>query len=444
MTDFKFKDVICVGFLPEILDIKFSINTDYIELILQSDVRCVLLSFKNVKEISLVGLDLAINALEFIRQRSKKSIGFCDYDEETFEFIIKTKKLINLSLFENIQIAWLLYSINNQRVIAYVDDEQQCELLFYKLTMYSNFVKIVKNKERFDELKQDYKLQITSKTRIKSGQKPKLYEKDGAIVYCLDSIIHSEFVDSFDIDEFNRMLKVGFKIFTFSLGSAPTLGLYAANFLSKISKIAFEYNAVISICGIGTKHISPDIIAMIKKSNIYLYDSINAFFDDDSIIYADVSNADFPVAHVTKQIVTYVPEVIKCVIASLDFVYDVPILYDKTQIRSYELPQNQSVALSIMYFGSINFRLVLTLQQPLANKLSQLFFDDNNNSRLCFYGLLNIISSKITSFFETKNIILKPTMPRIYINEDFYDTKSIGAFVKFEISRYSGSLYISA
>lgn len=437
-------EILSICYLPENLDINFSISQDDAQKIYISKTKCILFSFKNTKNINLIGLEQAVRFLEFLGKKTQKQIGFCEYDKDVFNFILKNRKILNFSLFQSEKIARLFFENLAKRVAVLEPKKELRDEIFLTLSSRQKCVYAPKNPKNFDKNIENFSDTITPLTILNTQKFDEIYERDTAVIYSVKGLMDSDFVASFSYKHYTALIHAGFRFFAFDVECSGAFGLSAAKFLSKISSIGREYGVLISVCGVKKLNISAKIYKILTDLHIFFYPSLDAFLNDDSVVYVD-EKVDFSPKHITKQLGPFVPKIIKESVNSLDFVFNKEVFYEQIKVSNYEINQDLEFSSGVLsFYGDIDFRLVLSLDKALLDELSKGFFDDESEHRLSLYGLLNIISSKITALFASKNLNLEVAMPKFYLGENYFDTTSVGALVDFFIDEKAGAIFVSS
>lgn len=444
MNSVVIDEILSICYLPEILDINFSVSQDDTQKIHLSNTKCILFSFKNTKNINIIGLEQAVRFLEFLGKKTQKQIGFCEYGKDIFYFILENRKNLNFSLFQSEQIARLFFENSSKRVAVFEPNKELRDEIFLTLSSRQKCIFAPKDPKNFNKNSENFSDIINSFTILNIQKIDEIYERDTAVIYSVKGLMDSDFVARFNYKHYTALIHAGFKFFAFDVGCSGAFGLSAAKFLSKISSIGREYGVLISICGVNKLNISAKIYKVLTDLRIFFYPSLDEFLNDNSVVYVD-NKVNFEPKHITKQLGLFVPKIIKESVNSLDFVFNKEVFYEQIKVSNYEIKPDFEISSGVLsFYGDIDFRLVLSLEKSLLDELSVIFFGDDSEARLSLYGLLNIISSKITALFASKNLNLEATMPKFYIGENYFDTTSVGALVDFVIDEKIGSLFVSS
>ncbi|WP_169779497.1 hypothetical protein [Campylobacter curvus] len=424
-----------------------------IELIEARNTTCVLLSLKDVTFFSPLWLASMIGKLVEISKQTGARIGICDYDEGFFELMMKTSsKIINFSLFETEDIASLFFNkiaMNaDEKIVVFNENEEYRAFIAQRLAQRGYKPRVAGHLREFLRVSKNRPYAISARTHLVSPRKfIQSFVKDDVVIYRIEGIMDSDFVEEFDVEYHQNMLKIGFKFFIFWVNITSALNIRGGEFLIKLSQSSSQFGALLGICGLNQNNTSIDLVNRLKSANMLLYKSLQEFFDDDSTVYLKKRIFEIAPSHITKNIVEILPFIISSTIDTLLPLTNAQIVCADTKVQTYDVSnENDFVRACVLFYGDFEMRFILGLKKDKAEKICKILAPkDLENGYLSGYSqAFSIIVNKILSSLLQKEPGVKVTMPKILINERFFDRVSKGALAKLHVKDEEfGMIFVS-
>ncbi|MBE3022457.1 hypothetical protein [Campylobacter sp. 7477a] len=441
------------GFL-ELHTPHYLLDDESVKLVRARGVSHLLLSFKDVVFFAPAWLNQAIVRLKELSKELKVEVGICDYSIALHDIMMKTSfsKSINFSLFETEDIARIFLDRTlvdtKGSVLLFVESQEHREDLQKRLQERNYKVQISKNRTLFSNQKKRYKYAITARTHL--VEKPSLLQtfiKDNSVIYKTNGIIDSSFIEIFNMDYHKNMLKVGFKLFIFWINT--TINVHGANFLIRLAQYSAKYGAILIICGVNEKNLSPNLVEGLKQTNVLLYKNLQEFLDDNGTVYVPKDAFSYQPRHISKGIVEILPFIIECATNSVSALLGNEILSVRMKVSACDLRVNNDLLTAcIVFYGDFDMRLVVALKREKLEQMSKIFVGVNDKFDPILSGyekLLSIIANKILAFFISKDMNVGVSMSKFFIDDRFYDDVSNGALIELGIKEDDnlGVLFIS-
>ncbi|MCD8213522.1 MAG: hypothetical protein LUC34_05690 [Campylobacter sp.] len=413
-----------------------------IDLIISRNTTCILLSLKNVTFFTPAWFAGTINKYVEISKQTKIYFGICDYDDSLFDLMIKIgSKLINFSLFETEEIAGLFFNkiaINaDEKIVVFNENFEHRAFVLQALSERGYVPRVAQHLREFSRVSKTRPYAISKRTHLVAPRKSlEIFIKDNVVVYRIDGIMDSDFIEQFNIDYHQNMLKIGYKFFIFWVNNTSALNVRGAEFLIKLSQSSSKFGALLVICGLNQNNTSVDLVNSLKSANLLLYKSLREFFDDDSTLYVKKRFFEIAPSNITKNIIEILQSIVSHTIDTLLPIANSQIVCPDTKVQTYDLAnEGDFIRACVLFYGDFDMRFVFGIKRDEVEKNCLIFAPKNSEGGYIdgFSQILNIIVNKILSIFIEKGLSVKVTMPKILINERFFDRVSKGSLTKFHI-----------
>lgn len=421
-----------------------------IKMIYSKNVNAILLSLKDVVFFNAVWFENIVEKLMLIARQNSANFGVCDYNDTIYDLILKIyKKGVNFSLFESRGIARLFFSdeflyLNNDDILVFNDRVEHKNFAHLMLSECGYSARTFTSENDFKNLSKTKKYAISSKTYlVMQPVNLKMMFKNEVVVYKINEMIDSEFIENFDISYYERLLNSGFEFFVFWVKISAGINIHGTNFMLKLASISRKYNALVSICGINEKNISFDLLNSLRGEGVLLYQNIRDFFDDDTILYIpQKSHTEFELRNITKNVIDILPTVVSAIVESLLPFYNNKILCVDTRIENLKTIDSDLICGCVIFDGDISMRVLVGIKKSKLNKISEFFSDSDFMS--AYTKIFNIIIDKVGYLLISKGFNINIMPPKIFTNSKFYDNKSRGALLKLNIENDEiGVIFIS-
>ena len=430
------------GFL-EVNMVPLKLSDKHIGQISSRNVDAILLSLKNVTFFSPLWLSGAIENLSEEAQKLGITLAICDYNEIFYELMIKTvKNILNISLFESELIADLFLnkfiSETNSQVLVYNPTEQYRHYLAEYLKDRTYDVVEAKDINEFNSKKSSFTCVVSPLNHVKLSQKRiDTFIKGGIVIYSVRGFIDSDFVENFDLETHNIMLRIGYKFFILWVNISGALNIRGAKFLIKLASISKRSGAFISLCGINESNLSIELVTYLKDANIFIYKNLNDFYKDDTIFYLKKRDFDAEPVDINKsvaQISSYVTQIASKIISQLA---EEEILCVDTKVSALDIEDEcDYLRICVQYYGDIYARVLFGVKKYKLDKICSIFMPEGNDSNDYLSGysqIFSIITDKFLTHLWQKGIKVKVSLPKILSDDVFFDHNSVGIMNRLDV-----------
>ena len=441
------------GFL-EVNMVPLKLSEKHISQISSRNVDAILLSLKNVTFFSPLWLSGAIENLSEEAQKLGITLAICDYNDIFYELMIKTvKNILNISLFESELIADLFLnkfiSETNSQVLVYNPTEQYRHYLAEYLKDRTYDVVEAKDINEFNSKKSSFTCVVSPLNHVKLSQKRiDTFIKGGIVIYSVRGFIDSDFVENFDLETHNIMLRIGYKFFILWVNIACALNIRGANFLINLANTAQKNGAFISLCGVNEANLSNELTTNLKGSNILIYKNLYDFYKDNSVLYLEKRTFDIEPANISKAATQISPYVIQCVSKTISSLVEQDTLCVDTKAGTFDIEDEcEFLRVCVQFYGDIDMRILFGLKKQRLDKICSIFMSDEDDldGYLSGYSqIFSIITNKILAQLWQKEIEVKVSLPKFLTDEMFFDRSSVGIITRLNVKDgETGFIFIS-
>ncbi|MCK9472314.1 chemotaxis protein CheX [Sulfurimonas sp.] len=386
----------------------------------------ILVSLKKVVFFNRNGLDIFIKLFSKIRKKNIATVGFCDYDQNKYDAIMRFYKGdINFSLFKTLGIAYLFsssYKNLNKSVLIYSEDGSQRSAIAIELHDNGHSPSIAKSLEEYNERKNSFDYEIDLTFLGQMGQKIATRVSGNAIIYTVSSFLDIEISDNFNIEYHNNSLNVGFRLFIFDAYKVISMNVHALNFFSRLSTSAAEYNA--TICFVGMKFDKTQISFKenMEDAGILFYNHMDDILQNKKLLKELGASSAANIKNkrtLNKESVIELPKFINAAAVTIEMMTNSKAVKESAAVQSLTIDKKEGkIASSIGYYGDLDGMVVLVFPSAIAKKACELLIgEDTNDIELILdtlAELVNIVGGKIKTLLADENISVNITLPRTY------------------------------
>ncbi len=409
------------------------LTVDDIRATEQLSVDMVLVSLKKVIFFNKNGLDVFVKLLNNLRAKMRVSIGFCDYDHQKFQAIVKFyEKDLNFSLFKTQKIASLFASNNQEEthtVLIYNEDPSQRSTMAIELFDFGHNPVIAQSKKEFEEKKQHqeaYYAVVEDTFLGLFGQKIATRVSGNAIIYTISNYLDATIADVFNLDYHTNSLNVGFRLFVFDAYKVVAMNIHALNFFSRLSSSATEYNATLCFVGLTLEKTPLQFKEDLEDSGILFFDHMDDILKNKELLEELGASSAAMTKHkrvLTKTLVGELPRFIEATVSTIEMMTSATANKEAANIHQLDVEDTQDkVASSIGFYGDMDGMIVLIFPKEIARKTCELLLGEAEHDIDAILDALaefvNIIGGRVKSLLSEKGVALSITLPRTYLKVD--------------------------
>ncbi|MDD3505282.1 MAG: chemotaxis protein CheX, partial [Sulfurimonas sp.] len=347
----------------------------------------ILVSLKKVVFFNRNGLDIFIKLFSKIRKKNIATVGFCDYDQNKYDAIMRFYKGdINFSLFKTLGIAYLFsssYKNLNKSVLIYSEDGSQRSAIAIELHDNGHSPSIAKSLEEYNERKNSFDYEIDLTFLGQMGQKIATRVSGNAIIYTVSSFLDIEISDNFNIEYHNNSLNVGFRLFIFDAYKVISMNVHALNFFSRLSTSAAEYNA--TICFVGMKFDKTQISFKenMEDAGILFYNHMDDILQNKKLLKELGASSAANIKNkrtLNKESVIELPKFINAAAVTIEMMTNSKAVKESAAVQSLTIDKKEGkIASSIGYYGDLDGMVVLVFPSAIAKKACELLIGEDTN-----------------------------------------------------------------
>lgn len=423
----------------------------------QLKINMLLVSLKKVIFFNKNGLDVFVKMLVEVRNESKVSIGFCDYDTKKYQAILKFYgDSINFSLFKSQKVAALFASTNKEEkldVLVYNDDPSQRSSMAIELFDHGHNPIIAQSKAEFEEKKQNkdnYNSIIENTFLGLYGQKIATRVTGNAIIYTISNFIDAEVSETFDFSYHTNSLNVGFRLFIFDAYKVLSMNIHAVNFFSKLASTAAEYNANFVFVGMKFDKTPISFKEELEDAGFMFFEELDDILKDKELLKelgAVSVSASKSKRLLTKGMVNELPRFIDASVTTLEMMTNATAEKDNVKIDELVISKTEGMlASSIGFYGDMDGMVILVLPFSIAKSSCELLLDEATDDIEIILDslaeLVNIVGGRIKTLLSEDDISINITLPRTYEDvESLLDlvsnTKGVQVDLKFKNEKFT-------
>lgn len=393
----------------------------------------ILVSLKKVVFFNRNGLDTFVKMFCKVKENSRVTVGFCDYDLKKYKAILNFyRKEINFSLFGSQKIAHLFASSfkNKQlNVLLYNEDKSQRSAMAIELHDSGHNPIIAQTEEEFISKKNAenaYDVIIENTYLGQMGQNVSARVTANAIIYTVTSFLDAEIGNIFNIAYHNNSLNIGFRLFIFDAYKVVSMNVHALNFFSRLASSAAEYNATICFVGMTFDKIPTTFKDTMEDSGIMFFDQMENILGDKELLNELGASSAAAIQNkrvINKVTVTELPSFIDATVGTIEMMTDSKAVKETAQIHAIEIKDHKDkIASSIGFYGDMDGMIILIFPKDIAKKTCQLLIgeetDDLDLILDTLAELVNIVGGKVKSLLADHKVNVNITLPRTYPNID--------------------------
>ncbi len=423
----------------------------------QLKISMLLVSLKKVVFFNKNGLDVFVKMMTEVRNESKATIGFCDYDAKKFQAILKFYgDDINFSLFKSQKVALLFAATNKeekQNVLVYNDDPSQRSSMAIELFDNGHNPIMAQTKIEFDEKKQNkdnYNTIVENTFLGLYGQKIATRVTGNAIIYTVSNFLDAEVSETFDFSYHTNSLNVGFRLFIFDAYKVLSMNIHAVNFFSKLASTAAEYNANFVFVGMKFDKTPISFKEELEDAGFMFFEELDNILKDKELLKelgaVSVSSAKAK-RLLTKSMVNELPRFISASVTTLEMMTNATAEKDNVKINELVLSKTEGMlASSIGFYGDMDGMVILILPYSIAKSSCELLLDESTDDIELILDslaeLVNIVGGRIKTLLADDDINISITLPRTYedvnnLLDIVSNTKGVQVDLKFKEEKFT-------
>ncbi|MBE0490692.1 MAG: chemotaxis protein CheX [Sulfurospirillum sp.] len=388
----------------------------------------IFISLKKVIFFNKRGICILVESLQRVREKNGAIIGFCDYNLKKYSMIIDIfKDDLFFSLFDTCEIA-MLFLGNTPK-----DAGEKNIIIYHDNNEYKNQLAIELYERGYAPLSAKDEIEFTSKARMADfalrysylgnfDKNPTVFIRENIIIYTLKGFVDSTMDNSFDMLYHNNSLQVGFKVFLFDASNVSSINIHGVQFISKLSIIGAEYEAVVAICGLNARKISKKLVHDLEDSGVVIYPNITDIFADKELLAQTHSTQSVVKKSkgITKELISYLPVISEATLKTIEILSKHISVRTAIKIQPLE-PLNSQEALSVTlgFYGDIKRVFILIFEKQTALECCKILLEEkHNNSELleALSEFVHIVGGKIIQNISKMGKKIEITMPRTFEN----------------------------
>jgi len=427
------------------------ITIDDIKATEKLDVQMLLVSLKKVIFFNKNGLDSLLQILIKLRNSMHVTIGFCDYNSNKFNAILKFyHKNLNFSLFKDQKIAELFGASlrsESKNVLVWHDDPSQRSSMAIELFEKGHNPIVAQSEKEFDEKKKQesaYDAIIEESFLGLFGGQVATRVTGNAIIYTLGVYLDAEIGNSFDIKYHQNSLIVGFRLFIFDANKVVSMNIHALNFFTRLATSAAEFNANICFVGLTFEKTPIKFKEEMEDAGIIFFDKLDDILLDKEMLEslgASSAALNKQKRTLNKDIVSKLPHFIQATVTTMKMMTNAEAQKESVVIQTLQTPANKKVfASSIGFYGDIDGMIILLFPEKIAKKSCEILLGEEVNDIESILDALaefvNIIGGRVKTILSESQISVDITLPRTYAKvsdllEITQDKKGVQVDMKF-------------
>lgn len=405
------------------------LSMDDIQATLHNNAEMILVSLKKVIFFNRNGLDSFVKMFQRIRSANHITVGFCDYDINKYNTIMKFyKNELSFSLFKTEAIATLFsanYKDQNKNILVYSDDKSQRAAMAIELHDNGHNPIIAQSEEEFfqkAEAENTYDEIIDHTYLGQMGQKVATRVTGNAIIYTVTSFLDAEIANTFNMAYHNNSLNVGFRLFIFDAYKVVSMNVHALNFFSKLASSAAEYNATICLVGMTFEKTPITFKETLEDSGLMFFAQMDDILKNKELLEelgASSAAATQTKRAINKVMVTELPSFIDATVATIEMMTNAKAAKQDVKMRNINIEnQENSIASSIGFYGDMDGMVILVFPLEIAKKACELLIGEQTDDKELILDtlaeLVNIVGGKVKTLLGDSGIKVDITLPRTY------------------------------
>ncbi len=401
-----------------------------IKYLLSLNIEMVLVSLKKVIFFNKNGLEVFIKLFENVKKQKQISVGFCDYDKNKFDSIVKFYDgNTPFSLFKTIEMAYLFtpsFNSESYNVLVYSNDKSQRTAIAIELHDNGHNPIVAKDNEDFLQKKSSFEHTVELTFLGSTGQKVATRVSGNAIIYTVSSYLDTEIAESFNKEYHTNSLNVGFRLFVFDATKAISMNTQGLNFFSKLANSAAEYDATICFVGMSFDKTPITFKNTLEDAGIMFFEKLDDILLDKELLkeLGGGSSANIKLKrNINKQNIVELPKFIDATVGTLEMMSNAKAIKKSAAVEQLKIQnKDDKLASSIGYYGALDGMVILVFPKNIAKKACSLLIgEDTDDIDLILdtlAELVNIVGGGIKTLLANNNIAVNITLPRTYQNID--------------------------
>lgn len=413
--------------------------------------ECVLVSMKKVRFFNKRGLNNIVEILNRVRIKTGAIIGFCDYDEAKFKaFFEMYEKKITFCLFDSAEVAGLFFGKNlphDTKVILHSQQNDQKNQIAIQLAQKGIRAFVAQNKDEFDAKKGEFDYSICLTHISSSNRNFGVSVQDNVVIYKLSGYIDTDFWSKFDVKYQENSLKVGFKYFLFDASEVISFNIHGVSFLAKLSTASAEYGATIAIFGLNSKNTTEVLRDDLEDAGILLYDTIEDFYQDESVISGGAGILSNKPRNITKRLIEILSKIINPTLDTISVVTKLKVHKNSVKVDVFKNAKPGLIGSNIGFYGDIEGTIFLGVDEILARKICFMLLEDGAKREVvcaAFGEFMGILGRKVIANLESEYQNIYLTMPKVFDDcSVFANGVGKGALIEFNAGEFYGVLFLN-
>jgi CheY-specific phosphatase CheX/anti-anti-sigma regulatory factor len=411
------------------------LSVEDIEATSKLNANMILVSLKKVVFFNRNGLDSFVKMFKKVKNKSRATVGFCDYDEKKFQSITKFyKDELNFCLFQTQEIASLFASSyknveKDKKILLFSDDKSQSAAMAIELHDNGHNPIIAQTREEFttkSKVSEAYDIIIQNTYLGQMGQKVATRVTGNAIIYTVAAFLDAEIGNTFNISYHNNSLNVGFRLFIFDAYKVISMNVHALNFFSKLASSGAEYNATVCFVGLTFEKTPISFKETLEDAGIMFFDQMDDILQNKELLEELGASSAANVKNkraLNKGMVLELPRFIDATVGTIEMMTNSKAVKEAAQVANITVSdKSDKIASSIGFYGDIDGMIILVFPTQIAKKACELLIgeetDDFDMILDTLAELVNIVGGKVKSLLYEEKINVDITLPRTYKEVD--------------------------
>lgn len=413
-------------------------------------IHYVLISVSQIFHFNPRGLQVLVNILREIRNRSGVEIGFCDYFEHKRYEMLQQQigGSSDLHFFETLKIAQLLMGQLSEStsgtILLYEKEKGYTDRIAMSLRRMGYRTETEPFLEKFQQKRfetKHYALAIECSSF--GGQNDQIIRhKHGRfVIYDFGNAIDSESMDTFNWGYHRQLLAIGFRFYILNASQVRSINTYGIQLITNLASEAMDHGAVVFVTGLFSGALSYVMRQQLEQAGIVFYEEVQDVIEDEALLSSICAfegsgwKRSLLPDKINKQTLRMAPLLTSAVSKTLATIVNQPVRYGKVKLGPLGFNNNlieEYAACAIGFQHAWQFEIFIVLHAKTAEEAKKILLGNNANDRSALSDtlveLLTIIGQKVRISLSQKGHQVVTTPPKSY--ESIREADSITRYKK--------------
>ena len=390
------------------------------------EIKGFLISLEGVENLDKPSIEALVKALVFFHVRLRVIAGFCDYASALFPILIPFIKKTPLALFKTHEVMALAIGTSGvysrATLLVHADDLENRQSIASTLISNNYFVVMASS---IDDVRKKLKDKDKYERVVINSYFGFMHENasiaftNGIFVYEFRGDLNIDITKRVSLQDFEYRLSIGHKVFIFDLTKIYHMDMRAAYLFMEMEKLALEAKAQICLIDINREKIDNNAVAVLQKSEFWIFDTIDEAYEDEEIIEMVDKRRDAFSRGMSNDTIKMAPQLIAATVQTLD-VYEFKNIgkSPSKQISLKELSDlKPTICTGISFDGDYDGDFIFIFTQGISEILIENIlggFDDAEGEDFldAMSEFVNSVSGKLKSNLRGRERCIHFGLPR--------------------------------